>query len=734
MLVGHSYGGSVITDAAAGNPECQSPRLCRRRRTRRRRDQRLAEGADSVLKQQPEAELFDKLPVPGRTAGSFDLYLKKDIFLQHFGNDLPADTARRLWATQRAASTECLRNAVKAAAWKTIPSWYFISSGDQIITPDFGEEPWPSEPIRTVTVFDGGSHLTLISHPDAVTAVIQSAIDSVTDDDNRARSGTRAGSAKTQRLTAGRRPQRRQGGRPATAERPAARGDPARRPRRAGRRQPEAGRLPVPARWPTAIPQAPQRPAHADLVGVTSRASRPVRTRHRRQTRPRLRRPAERADRADGRRRHGRHRRHPHLRRAVRADVRRPGARRRAAVRDRRPTATATSTPDPTPRTPRRSPRPPPSTTGWSSCRPTRSSTPKTLPRVDIPGDWVDFVVAGRPAVRLEPLFTRDPRHIGDVEILKAMIAIRGVYERHEVMSLNHGVGFDTAAIELLLPTYGEQLGLQGRIARHWVLNPHPTLIPAIESGWVESIHSFGGEAGMERYTAARPDVFFTGPTARCGPTGCCAQLAGQYAIDMFIGSSLQIDARRQLLDRHRRPAVRVRWRAEHGPRPARTQPRRRPAWLDLAHGEGASRRGRKLVVQMAQTFTRRRRAHLRGDPRRHRGRQAGGHAAAAGDDLRRRRLPRGHRGRRRLPVQGALAGRPARGAGRDRRGHAGRTRAPTPRRTEELRRDGLVAFPEDLGVETRLATRSCLAARSIEDLVAWSGGLYDPPAQFRDW
>jgi malonate decarboxylase alpha subunit len=55
-------------------------------------------------------------------------------------------------------------------------------------------------------------------------------------------------------------------------------------------------------------------------------------------------------------------------------------------------------------------------------------------------------------------------------------------------------------------------------------------------------------------------------------------------------------------------------------------------------------------------------------------------------------------------------------------------------RRTESLRRDGLVAFPEDLGVETRLATRSLLAARSIDDLVAWSGGLYDPPAQFRDW
>jgi malonate decarboxylase alpha subunit len=54
--------------------------------------------------------------------------------------------------------------------------------------------------------------------------------------------------------------------------------------------------------------------------------------------------------------------------------------------------------------------------------------------------------------------------------------------------------------------------------------------------------------------------------------------------------------------------------------------------------------------------------------------------------------------------------------------------------RTAKLRRDGLVAFPEDLGVHPLEATRSLLAAKSIEDLVAWSGGLYHPPARFRSW
>jgi malonate decarboxylase alpha subunit len=56
------------------------------------------------------------------------------------------------------------------------------------------------------------------------------------------------------------------------------------------------------------------------------------------------------------------------------------------------------------------------------------------------------------------------------------------------------------------------------------------------------------------------------------------------------------------------------------------------------------------------------------------------------------------------------------------------------PKRVEKLRREGLVAFPEDLEVDVNLATRSLLAARSIGDLVAWSGGLYDPPAKFRNW
>ena len=178
VLVGHSYGGSVITNAAAGNPNVKALVYVDAAAPDVGETNGSLSGSDSVLKQKPESELFDKLPYPGAPAGAVDLYLKKDVFAQNFGNDLPPDETTRLWATQRAASTSAFDTPSQFAAWKTIPSWYFISSGDQIITAT-SEKSMAARAHAHVTVFDGGSHLTLISHPDAVTAVIDQAIDSV---------------------------------------------------------------------------------------------------------------------------------------------------------------------------------------------------------------------------------------------------------------------------------------------------------------------------------------------------------------------------------------------------------------------------------------------------------------------------------------------------------------------------------------------------------------------------
>ncbi|MET0702365.1 MAG: alpha/beta hydrolase [Mycobacterium sp.] len=178
VLVGHSYGGSVITNAAQGNPNVKALVYVDAAAPDVGETTGSLSGADSVLTLKPKTELFDTLPYPGAPAGASDIYLKQDIFLQSFGNDLPPQQATQLWATQRPASSSAFDTPSQYAAWKTIPSWYFISSGDQIITPA-SEQAMAARARSHVSVFDGGSHLTLVSHPEAVTAVIQQAIDSV---------------------------------------------------------------------------------------------------------------------------------------------------------------------------------------------------------------------------------------------------------------------------------------------------------------------------------------------------------------------------------------------------------------------------------------------------------------------------------------------------------------------------------------------------------------------------
>ena len=88
------------------------------------------------------------------------------------------------------------------------------------------------------------------------------------------------------------------------------------------------------------------------------------------------------------------------------------------------------------------------------------------------------------------------------------MLAIKGIYGKYQVKTLNHGIGYNTAAIELLLPTFGEQLGLKGKVATNWVNNPTLTSIPAIEAGLIKSIYCFCSEAGMEKYIRQRADIF----------------------------------------------------------------------------------------------------------------------------------------------------------------------------------------------------------------------------------
>lgn len=354
------------------------------------------------------------------------------------------------------------------------------------------------------------------------------------------------------------------------------------------------------------------------------------------------------------------------------------------------------------------------------------------LPRVDIPASWVDCIVVADQPYQLEALFTRDPRHIIELQILMAMMTIRGIYERHSVQSLNHGIGFNTAAIELLLPTYGEKLGLKGKICKHWALNPHPTLIPAIESGWIESVHCFGGEVGMEQYTAARPDVFFTGRDGSLRSNRAMCQVAGQYAVDAFVGSTLQIDGEgnSSTVTSGRLSGFGGAPNMGHDPRGRRHST---PAWLDMINEQHELARGRKLVVQMVETFqSGNEPVFVESLDAIKVAKQAGVATAPVmiyGDDV------------THVVTEEGIAYLYKAQSLDERKAALEAVAGVTPiglrynqNKVEKMRRDGLVAFPEDLQIRRTEAKRSLLAARSVEDLVEWSDGLYNPPAKFRSW
>lgn len=358
------------------------------------------------------------------------------------------------------------------------------------------------------------------------------------------------------------------------------------------------------------------------------------------------------------------------------------------------------------------------------------------LPRIDVPAGWVDFVVPAPTPYYIEPLFTRDPAQISEIQVLMAMMAIKGIYAEYQVERLNHGIGFDTAAIELILPTYAASLGLQGKIARHWALNPHPALIPAIEAGFVESVHSFGSELGMEDYIRARPDIFFVGADGSMRSNRALCQAAGHYACDMFIGSTLQID-----LQGNSSTATLGRISGFGGApnmgSDARGRRHASPAWLKAGQqareGKNLIPRGQKLVVQIVETF----REHMQ--PAFVEKLDAWELAEQAGmaippvmiygDDVTHILTEEGianlllcrNDEEREQAIRG-VAGYTAVGRARDRR------------MVENLRDRGIILRAEDMGIDKRMATRDLLAAKNMKDLVRASGGLYDPPKRFRNW
>lgn len=357
------------------------------------------------------------------------------------------------------------------------------------------------------------------------------------------------------------------------------------------------------------------------------------------------------------------------------------------------------------------------------------------LPRIDIPSDWIDFIVKADKPYILEPLFTKKPSLITNKKILKAMMVIKGIYMEYGVKTLNHGIGFDTAAIELLLPTYGEMLGLKGKICTNFVLNPHPTLIPAIESGWVESVYCFGGEVGMDRYVSNRSDIFFIGRDGSLRSNRAFSQVAGHYATDLFIGSTLQIDIYGNSSTATKDRIVGYGGAPNLG---CDARGRRHPskAWLkcnnENTNSIGNITRGRKLVVQMIDAINKN---GVSGFVR-----ELDAVALAKeykfdiepvmiyGDDITHIVSEYGvaylHKCSNIEERKAAICG------------ISGNTELYSLVNKDSviyLRKKGIIKTPEDLEIDVGNINKDLLAANTIKDIVAWSNHLYDPPKKYID-
>ena len=168
VLVGHSYGGFVITNAATGDKNVKALVYV---------DAYIPAQGDtinSLTAQFPGSQItpaaLNFVPSPG---GITDVYIKPSLFRGILANDLPASQAAELAATQRPIAATALTEVSGPPAWTTIPSWAVIGTADHAIPPA-AQEFMASRANATVTKINA-SHLSLISHPGEVTNVIEEA-------------------------------------------------------------------------------------------------------------------------------------------------------------------------------------------------------------------------------------------------------------------------------------------------------------------------------------------------------------------------------------------------------------------------------------------------------------------------------------------------------------------------------------------------------------------------------
>ena len=176
VLVGHSYGGAVITNAATGLPNVKALVYVNAFAPDQGEAAIALAGPDSALSVPDPTTVFNFVPEAPPTPDT-DLYLKRSTVIDSFATGLSADDKAVVAASQRPATLGALSEPSGPPAWKTIPSWYLIGAKDKIVPP--GVEQMMAKRAGSTIVRYGAGHLGLISDPQTVTAVIERAAKAV---------------------------------------------------------------------------------------------------------------------------------------------------------------------------------------------------------------------------------------------------------------------------------------------------------------------------------------------------------------------------------------------------------------------------------------------------------------------------------------------------------------------------------------------------------------------------
>ena len=176
VLVGHSYGGAVITNAAVGVPNVKALVFIAAFAPDK------GESLVQLVTMNPGSQIgpttldFRPYPLPGGGTGT-DLYIKKSAFHDAFAADLPLQMTDQMQATQRPFANAAFVAPSGEPAWKTIPSWYMVATQDHAIPP--ATERFMAQRAHATTVEVDSSHVAMISQPEATTRLILHAADSI---------------------------------------------------------------------------------------------------------------------------------------------------------------------------------------------------------------------------------------------------------------------------------------------------------------------------------------------------------------------------------------------------------------------------------------------------------------------------------------------------------------------------------------------------------------------------